>query len=65
MQIKTGSRWSTVDGQIFVVDRTESRDGKDWVFYHLASQDPAEETRQFSCYQEAFVARFWEYTNGD
>jgi hypothetical protein len=65
MQIKTGSRWSTVDGQIFVVDRTESRDGKDWVFYHPAFQDPAEETRQFSCYQEAFTDRFWEYTNGD
>ena len=65
MEIKIGSRWSAGDGRIFVVGRTESRDGKDWVFYHLASRDPAEETRQYSCYQEAFSHRFREIVNGD
>jgi hypothetical protein len=65
MKTRIGSRWSASDGRIFVVDRTETRDGKDWVFYHIATKDAEEEAREYSCYTEAFAHRFREIVNGD
>ena len=63
MHIKQGSRWYGNDGSVFVVDRTETRDGKDWIFYYLETEDPQEEKTTYSCHVEAFTHRFWEHTN--
>lgn len=63
MNIKQGSKWHNNEGKSFIVERTETRDGKDWVFYRSATKDPEEEECRYSCYTEAFTQRFREIIN--
>ena len=57
--IKVGSRWEGVDTQFRVLAVVEA-DGHTWVHYRedLGIKVPALECREYSCYQESFLARF-------
>jgi hypothetical protein len=56
--IKKGSKWTGNEGKIFCVIETVEIDGKKWVYYR--SEDAG---REFSCFEEGFLARFSPYTN--
>ena len=58
--LKTGSRWTAADGNVFHVMNVVEIDGKTWVHYE---QDNIEECKTFSCYVESFLARFVPLTN--
>jgi hypothetical protein len=57
--IKVGSRWEGVDTQFRVLAVVEA-DGHTWVHYRedLGIKVPVLECREYSCYQESFLARF-------
>jgi hypothetical protein len=57
--IKVGSRWEGVDKQFRVLAVVEA-DGHTWVHYRedLGIKVPALECREYSCYEESFLARF-------
>ena len=57
--IKVGSRWEGVDKQFRVLAVVEA-DGHTWVHYRedLGIKVPVLECREYSCYQESFLARF-------
>lgn len=57
--IKVGSRWEGVDTQFRVLAVIEA-DGHTWVHYRedLGIKVPVLECREYSCYQESFLARF-------
>jgi hypothetical protein len=59
--IKKGSRWQGSEGKMFRVIDTVNIEGKSWVYYRLENQEI--EPREFSCYEESFVARFTEIVN--
>ena len=59
--IKNGSKWVGSDGRIFIVIGTAEIEGKNWVYYRL--ENSRDEPREFSCYEESFLARFTENTN--
>lgn len=49
--ITINSKWSANTNKIFVVTKTETIDENEWVFYK-------DNEREYSCYTEAFLARF-------
>ena len=57
--IKVGSRWEGVNMQFRVLAVVEA-DGHTWVHYRedLGIKVPVLECREYSCYQESFLARF-------
>jgi hypothetical protein len=55
--IKEGSKWDGGNGKIFRVLHTIEVDGHTWVHY-IKDNAPEDETREYSCYQESFEARF-------
>jgi hypothetical protein len=57
--IKVGSRWEGVDTQFRVLAVVEA-DGHTWVHYRedLGIKVPVLECREYSCYEESFLARF-------
>jgi hypothetical protein len=57
--IKVGSRWEGVDKQFRVLAVVEA-DGHTWVHYRedLGIKVPVLECREYSCYEESFLARF-------
>jgi hypothetical protein len=57
--IKVGSRWEGVNTQFRVLAVVEA-DGHTWVHYRedLGIKVPVLECREYSCYQESFLARF-------
>jgi hypothetical protein len=57
--IKVGSRWEGVDKEFRVLAVVEA-DGHTWVHYRedLGIKVPVLECREYSCYQESFLARF-------
>ena len=59
--IKMGSKWTSGDGKTFCVLSTVEIEGKKWVYYRLENSD--QEPREFSCYEDSFLARFTPYTN--
>jgi hypothetical protein len=60
MQVKEGSRWSSIDGNVFHVMSVVEVDGHTWVHYE---QDNIDESRTFSCWVESFVNRFSPIVN--
>ncbi len=57
MEIKSGSRWWTSNGEKFIVLAATTIDGNDWVYYR-AEKLKNEEVREYSCYKESFLSRF-------
>ena len=57
--IKVGSRWEGVDTQFRVLAVVEA-DGHTWVHYRedLGIKVPVLECREYSCYEESFLARY-------
>jgi len=58
--IKVGSRWEGIDTQFRVLAVVEAEDGHTWVHYRedLGIKVPVLECREYSCYEESFLARF-------
>ena len=56
--IKNGSKWSGIDGKVFVVINIVEQNGHTWV--HYRNDKPAENgtPQEYSCYQESFLSRF-------
>jgi hypothetical protein len=53
--VKEGSKWWAGDGKVFHVLHRIELEGHVWIHYILEdSKDP----REFSCYEESFLARF-------
>ena len=62
IEIKVGSVWFAVDMAPFIVTKVQKDNGKTWIFYKQFK--PLEKVNtEYSCYQEAFVLRFFEFTN--
>ena len=57
--IKSGSKWSDSNGKVFRVVHRIELDGKIWIHY-LKENAKEHENREFSCYEESFLARFTE-----
>jgi hypothetical protein len=56
--IKVGSLWESVDKKFRVISVTKI-DGHMWVHYREDSKRVAAiECKEYSCYEESFVARF-------
>jgi hypothetical protein len=56
--VKVGTRWAANDHKIFhVIDLIEI-EGKIWVHYICENADFETDNKEFSCYQESFLARF-------
>jgi hypothetical protein len=53
--VKEGSRWWSTDGKTFHVIHRVEIEGKVWIHYLLENK---EESKEFSCYEESFLARF-------
>ena len=60
--VKQGAKYGSANGAIFrVIDRVEL-DGNVWIHYH--KEDAKDyENKEFSCYEESFLARFTELPN--
>jgi len=57
--VKQGSKWSNSNGAVFhVIDRVEL-EGHVWIHY-IKENAEKHENREFSCYEESFLARFRE-----
>jgi len=58
-QVKAGSRWSSIDKE-FVVLSVAEVEGNTRVHYRedLGIKVPALQCKEYSCYQESFLARF-------
>jgi vacuolar-type H+-ATPase subunit D/Vma8 len=57
--IKVGSRWEGTDKQFRVLAIVE-HEGHIWIHYRedLGIKVPVLECREYSCYEESFLARF-------
>ncbi len=55
--VKEGSTWSGIDREQFTVIHRVVVDGNTWIHYRN------QRGQEFSCFEEAFVARFREDTN--
>jgi len=58
--IKSGTKWRG-GGQYFRVINVVEIDGKIWVYYR--KENTQEESREFSCLEDSFLARFSPHTN--
>lgn len=56
--VKTGTRWTSSDSKIFHIIDVVEIDGKTWVHYICENADFETDNKEFSCYQESFLARF-------
>lgn len=60
--VKTGTKYCSANGAIFhVIDRVEL-EGKIWIHY-LKENAKDNENKEFSCYEESFLARYTEHPN--
>lgn len=60
--IKQGDKYSSVNGAIFrVIDRV-ALDGNIWIHY-LKENAKDNENKEFSCYEDSFLARFTKSPN--
>jgi hypothetical protein len=57
--IKVGSLWESVDKKFRVISVTKI-DAHIWIHYRedLGIKVPTKECKEYSCYEESFVARF-------
>ncbi len=56
--VKPGTRWNANDRKVFhVIDRVEI-EGKVWIHYICENSDFETDNKEFSCYEESFLARF-------
>lgn len=55
--VRISSKWTSTEGKIFIVLGTAEIDGKNWVYYRLETPE-AHLPREFSCFEESFLARF-------
>ena len=56
--IEKGSVWHSVDGKAFQVITEVVIEGKEWVHYRRIESN-VEEPREYSCYKESFLSRFY------
>jgi len=54
-----GSKWSSIDGKLFLVDNVEKIGKHTWVYYTNKDSN-----QKYSCYVNAFLQRFSEIING-
>jgi hypothetical protein len=57
--ITEGSCWSSNNGEIFQVISKAEIEGHRWIFYRLLTKN-TEEVKEFSCYEESFLERFYQ-----
>ena len=55
--VKEGSNWDGGNGKIFTVIHRIELEGKMWIHYR------DQKGEEYSCYEEAFLARFRETVN--
>lgn len=60
--VKKGSIWTNVDKEFKVLKVIQIK-GKTWIFYKQIKNKTEEVGQEFSCYKEAFLAKFVEYKN--
>ena len=58
-QIEAGSVWTSTNGLHFQVISETHVDGNDWIYYRRITTQ-TEETKEFSCYKESFLSRFYQ-----
>ncbi len=56
--VQIGSIWNSIEFQEFEVIDLKTIDNKEWVFYKNKKTE-----KEYSCYQEAFLNRFYEKIN--
>jgi hypothetical protein len=61
--VTPGSRWKDSNYETYVVIDIANINGKNWIYYRLDRMSDENKTREFSCYEESFVARFTEFNN--
>lgn len=57
-KIEPGSMWSSVSGVHFQVISEIHIDNHDWIYYRMIDRE-TEEPKEFSCYKESFLSRFY------
>jgi len=57
--VKTGSKWSGNEENIFRVIQVVELDGHTWIHY-IKENEPEDSNREYSCYEESFLSRFRE-----
>jgi hypothetical protein len=57
-----GSIWTAIDKQ-FKITKIKKIKGETWVFYKECKNQSEEFGKEYSCYEEAFTARFTEFCN--
>ena len=58
-KIEAGSVWASVNGVHFQVISETHIDGNDWIYYRMFDKE-TEEPKEFSCYKESFLNRFYQ-----
>jgi hypothetical protein len=58
--VEVGSKWKSSDRDTFIVINTVELNGKNWVHYRLENSS---DSKEYSCYEESFVARFVQFKN--
>jgi hypothetical protein len=58
--IKEGSCWSSSQGNVFQVISRIEIDNHAWVYYRNYRGKIEDEVKEYSCYEESFLARFQE-----
>lgn len=58
-KIQSGSVWSSNNGVHFQVINETLIDGNVWIHYRMIDKE-TEEPKEFSCYKESFLSRFYQ-----
>ena len=58
MTIDIGSKWTSYDGNVFVVMNIVEADSHTWIHYRSEKPGASGTPQEFSCYQESFESRF-------
>lgn len=58
-KIEIGSVWSSNSGIHFQVINEMHIEGNDWIHYRMIDKE-TEEPKEFSCYRESFLSRFYQ-----
>ena len=58
-KVLSGSTWTSQDIEFFIVEKIESKDSEDWIYYHKRKNPD----QSYCCLVGAFLNRFKLYDN--
>jgi hypothetical protein len=58
-KIEAGSVWTSINGVHFQVISETHIEGNNWIYYRMIDKE-TEEPKEFSCYKESFLNRFYQ-----